>query len=195
MSARRPLSDRIAELKANGPKPVNYERIEPKAWSPADATIDQVHPLRGRVIVEPLAEVQSSILFLPSQGRTTERSVAIGLVVALGPPMFKKGGIRCAICSGEGEVLVRYAGTSGPDFKAKCGPCYGSGRIPFEVPHDFEVGDVILHTGQHRSRDVELADGVYRSVAQEEVQAVVEGELGSVDVAHGGKPDYRTVIR
>lgn len=157
MSARRPLSDRIAELRANGPRPVNYERIEPQAWGPADVVPEQVRLLRGRVLVEPLEAVQSSLIVLVDSGKHDQKSLAIGLVVALGPPMLTKHG--------------------------------------HEVSHGFEVGDVVLHVGQHRSRDVELADGKYRSVAQEEVQGVVEGDISGIDVKHGGRADYRTVIR
>lgn len=183
MSARRPLSDRIAELKANGPKPVHYERIEPQSWGASTATVSAVRLLRGRVLVEPLEVVQSSLIIVVDSGKHDQKSLAIGLVVAMGPPMQKR--IRCPHCLNDG---------------AACDACNneeveGDGFVYVDIPHGFEVGDVVLHVGQHRSRDVELANSVYRVIAQEEVQAVVEGDYSGIDVKHGGAADYRTVVR
>lgn len=196
---RRPLSDRIAEARDRTPRPVNYERIEPQAWGPSTAPVSAVRLLRGRVLVEPLEAAESSLIVVVKLGRDQDKTLARGRVVAMGPPMLTKRG--------------------------------------HEVPHGFEVGDVVLHVGQHRSRDVELTQWVceycgreveaaiahadpeavkcygtkerpgcgtvearslikkYRSVAQEEVQAVVEGDVESIDTSHGGAPDYREVLR
>jgi co-chaperonin GroES (HSP10) len=130
----------IDRLRDELPKPFEYDHIEPKAHGPTSRTLDEVRLLRGRVLVRPLSERTSGVVWLPPPPKADGKSVGYGVVVAIGAPALNKRGR--------------------------------------EVMPGFVVGDRVLHVGQHRSRDVEMGGETFRSIAQAEVQAVVEeGEI------------------